>query len=82
MRIIVTPKAVNNYKRLPKNEVAKIKQKLTLLETNPYLGKKLEGKYRGLYSLRAWPYRIIYLVDIKQKTIFIISILHRQRAYN
>ncbi len=81
MRIIVTPKALTHYKRFPKQEILKIQQKLKLLETNPYLGKKLEGKFAGTYSFRAWPYRIIYLIDNKQKTIFIVSILHRQGAY-
>ena len=46
MRIIVTPKALTQRKRLPKSEADKIEQKLRLLETNPYLGKKLEGKFR------------------------------------
>ena len=81
MRIIVTPKALAQRKRLLKSEVDKIEQKLRLLEMNPYLRKKLEGKFAGLYTLRAWPYRIIYFIDNKQKTIFAVSILHRQGAY-
>lgn len=79
MRIIITPKAQSHCKRLPKKEILKIQQRLSLLETNPYLGKKLEGRFVGTYSLRAWPYRILYIIE--QKTIFVVSILHRQGAY-
>ena len=81
MRIIVTPKALTQHKRLPKTEVTKIEQRLRLLEINPYLGKKLEGKFAGLYTLRVWPYRIIYFIENKQKTIFVVSVIHRQGAY-
>lgn len=81
MRIIITPKALTHCKRLPKNEMLKIQQRLKLLETNPYLGKKLEGKFAGTYSLRAWPYRIVYIIDSKQKSIFVVSVLHRQGVY-
>lgn len=81
MHIIITPKALTHCKRLPKKEIFKIQQRLKLLETNPYLGKKLEGRFAGTYSLRAWPYRILYIIQQEQKTIFVVSILHRQGAY-
>lgn len=81
MRIIITPKALTHCKRLPKKELLKIQQRLALLETNPYLGKKLEGRFTGTYSLRAWPYRILYIIKNKQKTIFVVSTLHRQGVY-
>lgn len=79
MRIIITPKALTHCKKLPKKEMLKIQQRLSLLEVNPYLGKKLEGRFAGTYSLRAWPYRILYIIE--QKTIFIVSVLHRQGVY-
>ncbi|OGH24238.1 MAG: hypothetical protein A3B47_04130 [Candidatus Levybacteria bacterium RIFCSPLOWO2_01_FULL_39_24] len=81
MHIIITPKALSHCKRLPKKELFKVQQRLKLLETNPHLGKKLEGRFAGVYSLRAWPYRILYLIQPEQKTIFVVSILHRQGAY-
>jgi mRNA-degrading endonuclease RelE of RelBE toxin-antitoxin system len=81
MHIIITPKALTHCKCLPKKEIFKIQQRLKLLETNPYLGKKLEGKFAETYSLRAWPYRILYIIEREQKTIFVVSILHRQGVY-
>ena len=81
MRVIITPKALAHCKHLPKKDLLKIRQRLKLLEISPRLGKKLEGKFAGTYSLRAWPYRIIYIIDKKQRTIFIVSVLHRQGVY-
>ena len=81
MLVIITPKAVKQYKHIPKSEQAKIKKKLILLEQNPEEGKKLSGQYTKLRSLKAWPYRIIYYIDTAQEKIFVVTIAHRQGAY-
>ena len=81
MEVIVTPKALKQYNHLPKIEQTKIKKKLKILERNSQEGKKLSGEYAYLRSLRAWPYRIIYYIDSKQKKIFIVTIAHRQGVY-
>lgn len=81
MQVVITPKALSHCKRFPKNEMLKIRQRIKLLELNPHFGKKLEGKFAGAYSLRAWPYRIIYIIEKEKKTIFVVSILHRQGVY-
>lgn len=81
MQVIVTPKALKQYNNLPKTEQLKIKKKLYILEQNPLEGKKLSGAYAILYSIRAWPYRIIYYIDEKQKKLFIVTIAHRQGVY-
>ncbi len=82
MQVILSKEAQKNYNHLPKVQQIKIKKKITALQENPYLGKKLEGELAGDRSLRAWPYRIIYSIDRKQKKVFVFSILHRQGAYN
>jgi mRNA-degrading endonuclease RelE of RelBE toxin-antitoxin system len=82
MRIIITPKAQIHCKRFSKKEISKIQQRIKLLESDPYLGKKLGGKFAGAYSLRAWPYRILYIIKKEQRAIFVVSILHRQGVYN
>lgn len=73
------PKVLKQLKNLPKVERKKIIRKLELLADSPYSGKMLEGKFDGLFSLKAWPYRIIY--QIKKDYIFVYSIKHRQSAY-
>jgi mRNA-degrading endonuclease RelE of RelBE toxin-antitoxin system len=81
MQVIVTPKVLKQYNRLPKIEQTKIKKKLSVLEQNPQEGKKLSGEYSELRSLKAWPYRIIYYINNKQRKIFIVTIAHRQGVY-
>lgn len=54
---------------------------LKKLKTDPLLGKKLEGRYSDNYSIRVWPYRIIYNIDKHQLIINIIEIEHRGQAY-
>lgn len=81
MKLILAPKAVKQYKKLPRKEQNKLKQKLFSLESNPYSGKPLKGELSGYYSLRVWPYRIIYTIHKHLKQIHITAILHRQGAY-
>lgn len=81
MKVIISKKADENLKSLPKSEQKKITKKLLLLETDPFAGKKLSGDYFGTWSLKVWPYRIIYRIDKIKKEVLIGSILHRQGAY-
>jgi len=79
-KVFITSQAQKEYQKLPRRERIKIRQKLTELEENSLAGKKLVGKLTGLYSLRIWPYRAIYLVK-RNKEVWVVHILHRQGAY-
>ena len=54
---------------------------LKKLAFDPHIGKKLEGKYKNDYSIRVWPYRIIYTIKKKKLIIEVIEIEQRGRAY-
>ena len=81
MKVILSKDARKQYEHLPKSQQKKILKKLKALETNASAGKKLTGELDGIYSLRAWPYRILYEIDEKSKKIEIHKIAHRQGAY-
>lgn len=81
INVILSDEAEKNLGRLPKNEQAKVTRRLSLLETDPYAGKNLEGKFKDRLSLKAWPYRIIYRYSQEKATITIVSVRHRQSAY-
>jgi len=81
MLILITPEAEKQYNHLPKVEQKKVKKKLLILEKNPNSGKKLSGKLSELWSLRAWPYRIIYYINQSQNTLYVVMIAHRQGVY-
>ena len=51
------------------------------LRKDPFLGKQLKGKFKHCYSLRVWPYRIIYRIYKKDLVVFVIRIGHRQGIY-
>lgn len=77
--VYIAPQAQKDFKKLPPVEQKKIKKRLTLLEIDPYAGKKLAGKLSEVYSLRAWPYRILYI--IQDKEAWVTHIAHRQGVY-
>ncbi|OGE26737.1 hypothetical protein A3C26_02605 [Candidatus Daviesbacteria bacterium RIFCSPHIGHO2_02_FULL_39_12] len=81
MQVILSEDAKKQYKRLPLNEQNKIRKKLLSLEQNPFNGKKLTGEFSNYYSIKVWPYRIIYEINISLKRVEVHKIAHRQGVY-
>jgi len=80
-RVFLSPKARKSLAKLPKTFQLKVRNVIASLKFDPYIGKKLEGKYKNDYSVRVWPYRIIYTIKKKQLIIEVIEIEHRGGAY-
>ena len=81
MKLILSKSAHKQYLKLSQPAQNKIKKKLSLLLIDHNAGKKLVGELKGKLSLRAWPYRIVYSINDKQKQVEILQIIHRQSAY-
>jgi len=81
LTILIRPSARKSFRRLPRKDQERIRIEIDLLAENPYLGKKLEGEYEGKYSLRVWPYRIIYMFQKEKLTVYVLEIGHRQGVY-
>ena len=81
MIVVLSKNARKDYEHLPKSQQVKVRKKLLFLEQTPNVGKKLSGDLEGVRSLRAWPYRIIYEINNKEKRIEVHRIKHRQGAY-
>lgn len=79
MKVEVEKVAQKQLIKLPKKEVTRIISKIERLSQNYLSGKSLNGELKGFYSLRSWPYRIIY--KIENKTIVICSVAHRKDVY-
>lgn len=77
----IKPSAEKNLRKLPKKDIARIMKVLTYLCDDPWSGKKLSGEYQGCYSLRVWPYRVIYQVYRKELMIIVVGLGHRQGVY-
>lgn len=80
-QVNLSRKAEKNLKSLDQIIRPRILAALVKLSNNPYLGKKLSGKYKDCYSLRAWPYRIIYRIYKKDLLILVVNIAHRGGVY-
>lgn len=81
MNVIISPKAGKQLQKLRTNEAMKITRKLRELESTSFAGKLLTGKLKNHYSLRAWPYRIVYQIFKDRGVILIDTIEHRQGVY-
>lgn len=80
-KVYLTSNTQKLYKKIGDERVKlRIKRALYKLSQNPYAGKKLKGDLAGQYSLRIWPYRIIYYLKSK-KNIIVTDIGHRKGVY-
>ena len=52
------------------------------LATNPHAGKRLKGRYAGLYSHRVSDYRIVYEIVSGELRIVVLRIRHRRDVYD
>lgn len=77
----IKPKARKNLDKIPKNYRARIIAALDAIVQDPFSGKKLSGKRKNQYSIRVWPYRIIYIIKKIELIVFIIDIDYRQGIY-
>lgn len=81
MDVILSKNALKEFESLPKKEQMKVKKKLLALKSESHSGKRLSGSLSGIYSVRAWPYRILYETNQKEKRIEVLKIAHRQGVY-
>ena len=78
----IEPKARKEFEKIPDRFKLRIEVAFAVLRNSPYAGKKLKGRYKGSYSWRVWPYRIVYRIYNSHVLIVIIGIKHRQGAYS
>ena len=80
-KIVVRKTAEKELNRIEESQRSRIEKTILSLSLNPYLGKPLKGEFQGIYSLKVWPFRILYEIYKKQLIIHIIKISHRQNVY-
>jgi mRNA-degrading endonuclease RelE of RelBE toxin-antitoxin system len=75
---VYVPKCVRkSIKKFPEDKRLKIAEKLRELETNPYLGIHMQGKYSHKRKIVLRPYRIVYFVNESKKVIEVEEIESR-----
>jgi mRNA interferase RelE/StbE len=75
------PRAEKDLNKILVKDKTRIFKSLLSLKENSLAGKKLKGSFSGYYSLRVWPYRIIYCIRNKECLIIIIRISQRKDVY-
>ncbi len=76
------PSAAKQLQKLPEDIKLNIQSALEGLKENPLQGKPLQGPLHGFYSLRVWPYRIIYEIVHKTITVTVVAIGQRKDVYD
>ncbi len=66
---------------MPKVDYYRVLAVLSVIAQNPYAGKKLKGVRADQWSMRVWPYRVIYMIHKKELVIFVVDVGHRQGIY-
>jgi len=80
-RIIIDSQARKDMKKLSADIQRRVSAAIDILRENPFAGKRLKGDLIGLWTLRVWPYRILYIVERKIITVTVLEVAHRQGVY-
>jgi len=75
--LVIKPKARKNLDKLPTAYRSRVISALREIRENPFSGKALSGNRKGQYSVRVWPYRIIYTINKQDLVIIVVEIDHR-----
>lgn len=79
--LILETNAKKELNKIPQLYRGKIIKALDSLTENPFQGKKLDGELTGKYSIKVWPYRIIYEIRKRELYVTVVHIGHRQGIY-
>jgi len=79
--VTITTSFEKKLLKAPKNIQKLVARRLLTLKSDPYFGKPLSGKLKGSFSIRVWPYRILYQFNQKTKCVYVYKIQHRKDVY-
>lgn len=78
---IFTRSFTKEFDKLPRDVKERILEALEKVAETPYAGTKLRGKLEGLWRWRIGKYRIIYLIDEKEKAVVFLDVGLRKAIY-
>lgn len=80
-QVLLTKKAETSLDKASDLIRKKIIRALNLLESDPFVGKPLKAEFAGLWTMRAWPFRIIYEIKQRKLIVIVLIISHRKDVY-
>lgn len=76
------PTARRQLRQLPERYATAVVELLPAIAENPQkLGKPLRFELEGRRAARRGPYRIIYALDEKTRTVIVTAVAHRADVY-
>ena len=81
-KIKVSKTFIKGFKRIPKTHQNTINNKIAMLETDPYFGKKLAGNLRNIWRIRIRTYRVAYSINDGKLVVLLLKAGHRKDFYN
>ncbi len=75
--VLISGKPKKNLQKIPQPWQSRIIHALEQLESDPFCGEKMWGKYKDFKKLRIWPYRVVYQLDERRKIVSVVEIGHR-----
>lgn len=73
--------ALKDLQKIPRPQAKRILQAVTVVTKNPFLKnnniRRLSGALSGYYRLRIGNFRVLYLLDQDENTIYIKAVLPR-----
>ncbi len=79
--LVLKPSAKKELANLEVADRVKARVVLEAILENPFSGKKLTGELPNQYSMRAWPFRVVYEIRKRELIILVLRIRHRKNAY-
>ncbi len=76
-----TPRFERMLKRLHKEQQVPVLREASNLSSNPYIGKRLAGQFKGLYSLRIGNLRALYYIDAPKNCVWLVAVGERRSIY-
>ncbi len=87
-RLVLTRKFVRELSKLMPQVKGRVLSRLEELRANPLLGKPLRGisvrigsNEYPVHSLRVGKYRVLYIIDYLERTVYVLHVGHRKDIY-
>ena len=80
-KLFLSKKSEKEIRGLEPNNLKRVIESFEKIEKNTFIGKKLKGKLDGFYSVKVWPFRIVYKIIKNKSDILIIRVDHRNQVY-
>lgn len=69
------------FKKLPRNVKERILDAISKTVTNPYIGTRLHGELQGLWRWRIGKYRVVYIINEKERIVVFLDVGLRKVIY-